>query len=104
MADRYAAHAPTLAAIPGVSDVRWLGSVLALNVGAEGYHAPIGRRIQAEAADRGLYLRPLGDVVYLMPPAALSPDDLDRALHALAAALAAALRPPVDADPLDRIV
>lgn len=83
MSTTYAAHAPALRALAGVTDVRWLGSILAVTVGGGpgGYHDPIGPRLQRAAFARGLYLRPLGDVVYLMPPAAISPEDLDRSVQ-----------------------
>lgn len=89
MSAQYALAAPRLAAIPGVSDVRWMGGLLALNVASEagGYHDPIGRRVADAAFARGLYVRPLGDVVYLMPPYCAAGADLDFALDALERAL-----------------
>ena len=79
----YAARADELRATPGVSGVRWLGSVLAFYLGVGGYHAPVGREVQRRALARGLYVRPLGSVVYLMPPASLPLDALDGAVGAL---------------------
>ena len=86
---RYHAHAPAFRAHPRVHDLRILGSILAfdLHASARGYLDPAGARLQRAAFARGLYLRPLGDVVYLMPPAATPPEVLDDALTALLAAL-----------------
>jgi adenosylmethionine-8-amino-7-oxononanoate aminotransferase len=84
---RYAAHAPAFAALPGVRGVRWLGGVFAFDLagGPGGYLDPIGRRLQAAALQHGLYVRPLGDVAYLMPPFCVTEAELDQALHTLAA-------------------
>jgi adenosylmethionine-8-amino-7-oxononanoate aminotransferase len=86
---QYAAAAPSLSAIRGVTDVRWMGGILALNLATDvgGYLDPVGRRVADAAFARGLYLRPLGDVVYLMPPYCSAGDDLAFALTALDAAL-----------------
>jgi adenosylmethionine-8-amino-7-oxononanoate aminotransferase len=83
MSDVYAAAAGRLRALPGVSGVRWLGSVFAFELGHGGYFDPIGRVVQQRALARGLYVRPLGSVVYLMPPAALSQAELAEAVEVL---------------------
>ena len=46
-----------------------------------------GRRVCAAAVDRGVLLRPLGDVVVLMPPLTITSPELHRIVHTLAAAL-----------------
>ena len=38
----------------------------------------IGHKVIMEARRRGLIIRPLGDVIVLMPPLAISTDDIDR--------------------------
>ena len=38
----------------------------------------IGHRVAREARDRGVLLRPLGNVIVLMPPLTMSPTDLGR--------------------------
>ena len=42
-----------------------------------------GRRVCAAAVDRGVLLRPLGDVVVLMPPLTVTSAELHRIVHAL---------------------
>lgn len=81
MASVYAAWTPP----PGVHHVRWLGSLFAFDLvdPDPGYHNPIGRRFQAAALRHGLYVRPLGPVVYLMPPAVVTDDELRWALQIL---------------------
>ena len=46
-----------------------------------------GRRVCAAAVRRGVLLRPLGDVVVLMPPLTISSEEIHRIVHVLAAAL-----------------
>jgi adenosylmethionine---8-amino-7-oxononanoate aminotransferase len=46
-----------------------------------------GRRVCAGAVDRGVLLRPLGDVVVLMPPLTITEDEVVRMVDALDAAL-----------------
>jgi adenosylmethionine---8-amino-7-oxononanoate aminotransferase len=72
-AARLAAAAAPLADLPGVAEVRQLGMVLAIELGTpERQPFPAeqrrGRRAYAHALSRGVLLRPLGDVLYWMPP------------------------------------
>jgi adenosylmethionine-8-amino-7-oxononanoate aminotransferase len=50
----------------------------------------IGHQVTLEARRRGAIIRPLGDVVVLMPPLAISSDDLRRLLTITAEAIDAA--------------
>ena len=70
----------TLAALPIVSEPFVLGTIarFRLGTGASGYLTDEGRRVAARALDAGFLLRPLGDVLYIMPPYAVSPNDLHR--------------------------
>ncbi|MFI5300550.1 MAG: adenosylmethionine--8-amino-7-oxononanoate transaminase [Polyangiales bacterium] len=52
-----------------------------LREGASGYTAGIGWRVYDEARARGAHLRPLGDVVYVVPPLNIAMSDLDRLLE-----------------------
>jgi adenosylmethionine-8-amino-7-oxononanoate aminotransferase len=51
-----------------------------------GYLAEIGLRLRAFFMERGLLLRPLGDVIYVMPPYCVSEAELDRVYDAIEAA------------------
>jgi len=42
------------------------------------YEEKIGIRVCREARKKGLWIRPLGDVIVIMPPLCISEDDLDR--------------------------
>jgi adenosylmethionine-8-amino-7-oxononanoate aminotransferase len=46
-----------------------------------------GRRVCAEAVARGVLLRPLGDVVVLMPPLTVNEEEIVRIVDALEGAL-----------------
>jgi len=69
---------------------RVCGTVAActLGNGAEGYEAGIGPKIKAAGLARGLLLRPLGDVLYLLPPYCLTDADLHRAWDGIESILA----------------
>jgi len=49
----------------------------------------IGWAVYKEALQRGLLLRPIGDVLYFNPPLTITKDEIDEALHIMAAAMAA---------------
>jgi adenosylmethionine-8-amino-7-oxononanoate aminotransferase len=62
-----------LAPLRGIADVRGIGAVWAAEVPAEGgYLAEIGPRMAAAALERAVLLRPLGNVLYAMPPFCLT--------------------------------
>ena len=75
------AHHQGLARIgahPRVSNARVLGTVAAFDLDAEaGYLDPVGRRLAAFARREGVLLRPLGSVVYLMPPYCTTAGEVD---------------------------
>ena len=68
---------------------RLLGSVAAFEVATDqpGYLNPVGPRLQRLALERGVFLRPLGQVVYLLPPLCLDDDQLAHCYAVIAAAL-----------------
>jgi len=72
----YAAH-------PAVRDVRVLGAI-----GVVETHAPVDvAAAQQRFVDAGVWIRPFGNLVYLMPPYTIGTDDLSRLTAALALAL-----------------
>ena len=46
-----------------------------------------GRRVSAGCVERGVLIRPLGDVVVLMPPLTTTDDEVVRIIDALEAAI-----------------
>jgi adenosylmethionine-8-amino-7-oxononanoate aminotransferase len=73
-----------LAPLPGVADVRLLGLLGGVELVAG---TPVGR-VCAEAVRRGVLLRPIGDVVILVPPLTIRTDELERMVEVLAQAIA----------------
>jgi len=63
------------ASSPSSSKARSTRSSLA---GTRGYLAERAPRLRREAIERGVLLRPLGDVLYAMPPACTRPEQCDR--------------------------
>jgi adenosylmethionine-8-amino-7-oxononanoate aminotransferase len=82
-----------LAALPGLTRPRVCGTIAAIDfAGAEGYTAALGPRLARFFLARGLLLRPLGPVVYILPPFCVGEDELDRAYDAVEAAAATIAR------------
>lgn len=75
-----------LSSLPGVENVRVLGTMLAMELVAidRGYLSDIGPALRAFALERGVLLRPLGDTVYLLPPYCSTAADLALAYDAIA--------------------
>jgi adenosylmethionine---8-amino-7-oxononanoate aminotransferase len=62
---------------PGVKDVRVRGSIAAVELDEPGgYLADVGRRMRHHCLARGVLLRPLGPVLYALPPLGTSDDSL----------------------------
>jgi adenosylmethionine---8-amino-7-oxononanoate aminotransferase len=66
-----------------MGDVRVIGGVAAIELKSDkpGYLDQIGPRLAAAFLDRGLLLRPLGNVVYFMPPYCISESETAWALE-----------------------
>lgn len=77
-----------VAPLPAVKDVRLLGlmGAVALAPPAEGLRW--GRRVCAAAVRRGVLLRPLGDVVVLMPMLTSTAEEIERIVAVLAESIA----------------
>jgi adenosylmethionine-8-amino-7-oxononanoate aminotransferase len=75
----HAARLPAFAAHPGVADVRHIGTVAAveLKVPDAGYLSSLRPRLYKFFLNRGVLLRPLGNVVYVLPPYIITPDQLN---------------------------
>ena len=72
---------------PGVGEVRRRGLMCGVELAPPAGATRWGRRVCAGAVRRGVLLRPLGDVVVLMPPLTSTADELDRVVDVLCAAL-----------------
>ena len=73
-----------LALLPGIEKVRQCGTIAAFDLQAESsYGSLLSQEWRKSFQERGLILRPLGNVVYLLPPYCLSIADLDQAYLAI---------------------
>jgi adenosylmethionine---8-amino-7-oxononanoate aminotransferase len=85
LGERLAKLLEPVAAEPGVTEIRQLGTMIGVEV------APVGERtgfaVCRAARERGVWLRPLGDTVVLMPPLTLGDEETDLLVNALAEAI-----------------
>ncbi len=89
------ARAATLARLVGeritplaaVADVRLCGVMGGVELAPPADGLRWGRQVCAAAVRRGVLLRPLGDVVVLMPPLTVTDDEVERIVDTLAAAI-----------------
>jgi adenosylmethionine-8-amino-7-oxononanoate aminotransferase len=72
---------------PAVSDVRLRGLMGGVELAPPRDGLRWGRRVCAAAVERGVLLRPLGDVVVLMPPLTITTPELHRIVDTLRGAL-----------------
>ncbi len=78
--------------LPGVTAVRSIGMMGAVDVGDAGYFQTAGRQVCERALKLGALLRPLGNTVYVTPPINIAGTDLDSLLSILGDALEQTLR------------
>jgi adenosylmethionine-8-amino-7-oxononanoate aminotransferase len=71
----------------GVAEVRRRGLMVGVELAPPEGAVRWGRRVCAAAVRRGVLLRPLGDVVVIMPPLTSTTDELDRVVDVLAAGI-----------------
>jgi len=79
-----------VAAMPEVTEVRSKGFMVGIDLGEHDPALRLGHKVTLEARERGAIIRPLGDVVVLMPPLAISEADLRRLVAITADSIAVA--------------
>jgi adenosylmethionine---8-amino-7-oxononanoate aminotransferase len=77
-----------VAPLPAVADARLCGLMAGVELAPPRDGLRWGRRVCAAAVNRGVLLRPLGDVVILMPPLTTTDAELERIVDTLVAAIA----------------
>ncbi|KAA0683125.1 adenosylmethionine--8-amino-7-oxononanoate transaminase [Azospirillum brasilense] len=81
---RHRAAIADLSSHPKLSRGRVMGTIAAIEVNdAQGYTAAVGQTLKRFFLERGLLLRPLGPVIYLLPPYCVTDGQLDRAYAAI---------------------
>jgi adenosylmethionine-8-amino-7-oxononanoate aminotransferase len=81
-------------AMPQVAEVRSRGFMVGIDLGEHDPALRMGHRVTVEARERGAIIRPLSDVVVLMPPLSISEDDLRRLVEITAESIRAACARP----------
>jgi adenosylmethionine-8-amino-7-oxononanoate aminotransferase len=72
-----------------VTEVRQCGLMVGIDLGEHDPELRLGHRVVLEARRRGVIVRPLGDVIVLMPPLAISKQDLRRLVQVVAESIRA---------------
>ncbi|HYI62458.1 MAG TPA: adenosylmethionine--8-amino-7-oxononanoate transaminase [Acidimicrobiales bacterium] len=80
--------AARVAGLPGVAEVRQQGLMAGVELAPPTEGLRWGRRVSAGCVERGVLVRPLGDVVVLVPPLTTTAGEIDRIVDAVAAAIA----------------
>ncbi|WP_183856930.1 adenosylmethionine--8-amino-7-oxononanoate transaminase [Rhizobium sp. BK456] len=85
LSDMHTHHLRRFAGDPRFANVRKCGTIAALdlNVSSGGYLAEVGPRMRKLFRERGLLIRPLGNVIYLMPPYCTAAAELALAYDAI---------------------
>jgi adenosylmethionine-8-amino-7-oxononanoate aminotransferase len=78
----------SVAGLDGVAEVRRRGLMVGVELAPPDGAERWGRRVCAGAVRRGVLLRPLGDVVVVMPPLTSTEGELDRVVDVLAESIA----------------
>ena len=85
IAGRHVNFAERLRAVDNVENIRLCGTVIAFEIkdAVAGYNSNVRDKITEQCLQKGVYVRPLGNTVYLMPPYCISDDDLDKVYDTL---------------------
>jgi adenosylmethionine-8-amino-7-oxononanoate aminotransferase len=81
-----------------VQEVRQCGLMVGIDLGEHDPELRLGHRVTLEARRRGVIVRPLGDVIVMMPPLSISKQDLRRLVGVVAKSIRAAY-PIAELDP-----
>ena len=76
--------------MPEVAEVRCRGFMVGIDLGQHDSNLRLGQRVMREARVHGAIIRPLGDVIILMPPLSISKGELSRLVEITARSIAAA--------------
>lgn len=86
-ATQLAARLTEVAALDKVREIRQQGLMVGVELNPPADGLRWGRRVCAESVNRGVLLRPLGDVVVLMPILTSTADEIDRIVDTLIASI-----------------
>lgn len=77
-----------VAGLAGVREIRQQGLMVGVELAPPEEGLRWGRRVSAACVARGVLIRPLGDVIVVVPPLTTTPDEIDRIVDALASSIA----------------
>ena len=83
---RHIPHLNKLKNLSQVKKIRVSGTIAAFNIEIDedsGYLNAIGKTIKSKAIEKGLFIRPLGNVVYLLPPLCITEEQLEESYDIL---------------------
>ena len=86
-----------------VAEVRGRGFMVGIDLGEHDPSLRMGHRVTLEARERGAIVRPLGDTVVLMPPLAISKEDLVRLVEITVSSIRAACAGAYPSEAPDRL-
>ena len=84
--------AADVAPLAPVAAIRQQGVMVGIELDPPAEGLRWGRRVSAACVERGVLIRPLGDVVVVMPPLTTTGDEIDRIVDVVAASIADACR------------
>ena len=76
-----------VAPLPAVAEVRQRGLMVGVELAPPAEGLRWGRRVSAGCVSRGVLIRPLGDVIIIMPPLTTTADEVDRIVATLVEAI-----------------
>lgn len=76
-----------VAGLAGVAEVRHLGLMAGIELAPPSEGLRWGRRVSAACVERGVLIRPLGDVVVVVPPLTTTEAEIDRIVDTVVAAI-----------------
>ena len=79
--EKHFSHIADFQKLPFIKRIRVTGTIAAFDFdhgNNEGYLNNIGKKIKSLSMDKGLFIRPLGNVIYLLPPLCISDDQLEK--------------------------
>ncbi|MBW3694633.1 adenosylmethionine--8-amino-7-oxononanoate transaminase [Vibrio sp. T187] len=81
--EQFSQQLPRLLEYKNVKDVRWLGAI-----GVVETHSPVNMEvIQAKFVEQGVWIRPFGKLIYMMPPFISQPQHIEKLVLAIQSAL-----------------
>ncbi|SFH01351.1 adenosylmethionine--8-amino-7-oxononanoate transaminase [Pontibacter chinhatensis] len=85
IAQRHAAFAASIKDLPQVLEVRQQGTILAIEFydGATSYFSDLRDTLYSFGLDNGVILRPLGNIIYVIPPYCITDAQLDQVYQTL---------------------